>query len=311
MNMVRYYVKKSFNEELQQVEALPTEHAWIYGHEVSDIELQRIADEAQFDINILRDVRDVHELPRLEYSKGVTYVFMRIPRALKNGTTVSAPLLFAIKGTVLASFSSVKYFTPEDLAAKHAFSMRSTSSVFLQALMHIFSEYGHDIQNTTAYIYSAQQRLRKRAITNKDFVKFVTIESMLGEHHTNLAASKAVLDRLSENKHNTLTEKEIEFLEDIILYVNQLMVAVQSDTRTIESIRSTFSTMSDNALNQRMKTLTLLTLFLTVPNVVYGMFGMNVHLPVDTENPWVFGAITLGSLGLIILGYFMVRKYKF
>lgn len=311
MNMVRYFTKKSFNEDLQEVDSLPDGHAWIYGSEVTSIDLQRIADEASLDANILRDVRDVNELPRVEYGKEATYVFVRIPRTVKNGPAVSVPLLFVIRGDLLATLSTIKYFTPMELAQKYRFSMRSSTSVFLQVLSHIFSQYGHEIQKASAYIHRAEHRLQTRNITNKDFIKFVTLESSLSEYHTNLAASKVLIDRLMENKHNLLTEKEREFLDDIILYVDQLSVAVQSGSRTIASIRNTFSTMSDNALNQRMKTLTLLTMFLTVPNVIFGMFGMNVLLPIDTKDPWVFLAILFGSVILILIGYLMVRKYKF
>ncbi|UTX50998.1 magnesium transporter CorA family protein [Candidatus Saccharibacteria bacterium TM7i] len=309
--MVRYFVKKSFNEELQEVKTFPDGHAWLYGSEVTEAKLAQVAEETNLDLNILRDVRDVHELPRVEYSKGATYVFVRIPRALKNGPGLAVPLLFVIRGDLLVTLSTAKYFTPDELALKYRFSMRSTTSVFLQVLSHIFSQYGHDIQKTTGYIHSVQQRLLTRAISNKDFIKFVGIENTLTEYHTNLEASKVLLDRLAENKHDLLTEKEQEFLDDIILYVQQLTVAVRNDSRTIESIRNTFSTVSNNSLNQRMKTLTLITLFLTVPNMVFGMFGMNVLLPVDTHSPWVFGAIIVGSITFIVLAYLMVRRYKF
>lgn len=311
MTMVRYFVKKSFNEELQEVKLLPVERGWVYGSEVTEAELQRLADEIGLDYNILRDVRDAHELPRVEYSKGVTYVFVRIPRPVRNGSAVSAPLLFVLKGSMLVTLSGIKYFTPDELAQQYRFSMRSSTSVFLQVLSHIFAQYGHEIQKATSYIYTAQQRLQKRNITNKDLVKFVSIETSLAEYRTSLSASRSLLERLMDNKHKLLTEKEQEFLDDIILYVDQMVVGASTGSQTIVSIRNTFSTMSDNALNQRMKTLTLLTVFLTVPNVIFGMFGMNVLLPVDTKDPWTFLVITIGSCALIMLAYFMVRKYKF
>lgn len=309
--MVRYFVKKSFNEDLQEVTYFPEGHAWVYGTEVSDQDLQRVAEETGLDANVLRDVRDLHELPRVEYSKGATYVFLRIPRSIRGGAmSISVPLLFVVRSDILVTLSTAKYITPEELSAEQRFSMRSSSGVFLQLMSQIFTQYGREIQKYSNLIYSVQQRLQKRSITNKDFVKFVTIERALAEFYTNLVASKAALDRLSDNKHGLLTEKEIEYLDDILLYVNQLTVAVQSGSQSITSIRDTFSTMSDNALNQRMKTLTLLTMFLTVPNVIFGMFGMNVLLPVDPRDPWVFLGIGLASVIVILLAYLAVRKYK-
>ncbi len=311
MNMVRYFVKKSFNEEIQEVPHLQDGHTWVYGSEVSEADLAKVAEECSLDLNILRDVRDVHELPRIEYSKGASYIFLRIPRAIKSGGFRFAPLLFVVRGDLLVTLSGVKYFTPSELAELYRFSMRSSSSVFLQALSHIFSLYGREIQQISNKIRATQQRLQTRSINNKDLMKFVSLEGSLVEYQTNLLASRTLFERILENKHDMLTEKECEFLDDILLYVNQLSVAVKDGSQTLTSIRSTFSTMSDNALNQRMKTLTLLTMFLTVPNVVFGMFGMNVLLPVDTRDPWSFAIIMGGSFVLILLAYLMVRKYKF
>ncbi len=309
--MVRYFVKKSFNEDLQEVAHFPDSHAWVYGSEVTEQDLRRVADETGLDANILRDVRDLHELPRVEYSKGATYVFVRIPRSLRGGAmNISVPLLFAVRSDILVTLSTAKYLTPEELSAEQRFSMRSSTGVFLQMMSQIFTQYGREIQKYSSLIYSVQQRLQRRNITNKDFVKFVTIERTLAEFYTNLVASKAALDRLRENRHGLLTEKEGEYLEDILLYVDQLTVAVQSGSQSITSIRDTFSTMSDNALNHRMKTLTLLTMFLTVPNVIFGMFGMNVLLPVDPRDPWVFTGIGVSSIIVILLAYLAVRKYK-
>lgn len=309
--MVRYFVKKSFNEDLQEMSHFPEGHAWVYGSEISEKDIQRVAEEAGLDANILRDVRDLHELPRVEYNRGATYVFVRIPRSIRgDAMSTSVPLLFVVRNDILVTLSTAKYLTPEELSKEHRFSMRSSTGVFLQLMSQIFTQYGREIQKYSSLIYSVQDRLQKRSITNKDFVKFVTIERTLAEFYTNLVASKAALDRLSDNKHGLLTDKELEYLEDILLYVNQLTVAVQSGSQSITSIRDSFSAMSDNALNQRMKTLTLLTMFLTVPNIIFGMFGMNVLLPVDPSNPWVFLGIGLGSIIVILLAYLAVRKYK-
>ena len=311
MTMVRYFVKKSFNEDIQEVKTLPSGHAWIYGSEISDTDLHTIAQESGLDGNILRDVRDPYELPRVEYNKGATYVFVRIPRPLKGGPADSVPLLFVIRDNLFATLSMARYATPEELAQQYRFSMRSSTSVFLQVLSHVFTQYGKEIQKITGYLQKAEQRLHTREINAKDLIKFVSVETSLSEHRTNLAASKAVLSRIEENKHGLLTAKEEEFLADIELYIEQLLVAVESNASTLVSIRSTFSTISDNALNRRMKTLTVLTMFLTIPNIIFGMFGMNVKLPVNPNEVWVFAGIVAGSGVLVMLAYWMIRKYKF
>ena len=68
--MLRYYVKKSYNEEPQEVKTPSAEHVWVYGSEVTADELTYLADEYHIDNGVLRDVLDKHELPRVEYTAG-------------------------------------------------------------------------------------------------------------------------------------------------------------------------------------------------------------------------------------------------
>src|SRR5690606_32842658 len=147
-------------------------------------------------------------------------------------------------------------------------------------------------------------------VDNRDFVHFVTVESDLGEYSTSLSAVLVVLERLYENKHETFTDKDCELIKDVILFINQLIVAVTSHGRTVSSIRNAYTTISNNLLNQRMKTLTLLTVLITLPNVFYGMYGMNVALPFADE-PWAYGAITGFTILLVAIGYAIVRRKKF
>jgi magnesium transporter len=85
---------------------------------------------------------------------------------------------------------------------------------------------------------------------------------------------------------------------------------VESHFHAINSIRNAYTTISNNTLNQRMKTLTLLTLLVALPNVFYGMFGMNVDLPFAQE-PWAYAAITSFTVILVALAFIVVRRMRF
>ncbi len=50
-----------------------------------------------------------------------------------------------------------------------------------------------------------------------------------------------------------------------------------------------------------MKTLTLLTVFLTLPTLVFSFFGMNVTLPIADQNPFSWMIILILALIFIAL----------
>lgn len=308
--MLQYYAKKSFNEDPQLIKDAPMDRAWVYGANVTDDELHRVAEQYSLDTGILRDVRDKNELPRAEYSQGNLYVFIRSPYQTSRGSTVTVPFLAILKGSLLITLSSKEYIKPAELFAATTVDMKSTKHVFLQLTGHVIGKYEHLIHATGRYIHSTSQRLRTHEVDNKDFINFVTVEHDLNEYHTNLTALQALLERLRENRHAIFGDKDCEFIEDMVLHVNQLLVANESHKNTIDSIRNAYTTISNNTLNQRMKKLTLLTLLIALPNVFFGMFGMNVLLPFS-DQPWAYAAITGFSIGLVVVVALFVRRIRF
>lgn len=308
--MLQYYAKKSFNEDPQLVKEPPIERAWIYGANVTDDELAKVAEHYQLDAGILRDVHDSNELPRIEYSQGAAYVFVRAPYKTTRGSIKTVPFLSVLKGTLLITLSSKEYVKPPELFEETKVDMKSTKHVFIQLVGHVVYLYQTYIHATGAYIRNTEQRLRTHEVDNKDFINFVTVEHDLNEYRTNLTALETLLKRLAENKHDLFGDKDCELIEDTALQINQLLVATDSHLSTVNSIRNAYTTISNNTLNQRMKKLTLLTLLVAMPNVFFGMYGMNVTLPY-AEQPWAYAAVTGFSLAVVIIVAVIVRKTRF
>ena len=308
--MLQFYAKKSFNEDPQLVHEPPMDRGWVYGTAVTDDELARVAELYQLDAGVLKDVHDKNELPRAEYSQGHLYVFLRSPHKGSHGNVATTPFLAVLKGTVLVTLAMKDYVRPSELFEVTAVDMRSTKHVFLQLTNYVIGQYEGYIHSTGAYIRNTAQRLRTHEVDNKDFINFVTVEHDINEYHTNLTALEALLTRLHENRHDIFVDKDCEFIEDMVLHVNQLLAATTSHRNTIDSIRNAYTTISNNTLNQRMKKLTLLTLLVALPNVFFGMFGMNVPLPFSNQ-PWMYSAITGASIGIVIIIALFMRKIRF
>lgn len=308
--MLQYYAKKSFNEEPQLVKEVPADRAWVYGANVEQKDITQVCEEFNLDPGVLKDVRDKNELPRAEYSQGVLYVFIRAPHQTSRGNIVTTPFLAVLKGSFLITLSSKEYVRPTELFAETKIDMKSTKHVFLQLTSYVINQYEGFIHGTGAYIQNTEHRLGTHEVDNKDFINFVSVEHDLNEYHTNLTALQALLGRLRENKHDIFGDKDCEFIEDMTLHINQLLVATDSHKNTINSIRNAYTTISNNILNQRMKKLTLLTLLVALPNVFFGMFGMNVMLPFSQE-PWAYAAITGFSIVLVLVVAWFVRRIRF
>ena len=74
---VEYYERRSSGERLEQLNC-PRDGAWVHIHG-AQLQAREIADQFLLDANIVRDVADARELPRIEFSNGAEYVFVRLP----------------------------------------------------------------------------------------------------------------------------------------------------------------------------------------------------------------------------------------
>jgi magnesium transporter len=303
--MLRYFVRRSRSEEFQKVAVAPRDNVWIHGDVVHDDDLRFLADHYEMNFNILHDVLDLHELPRVEVkSDDELYVFVRTVQRGKHGKIITTPVLLAVKGTVFANVSTAATAS-HDLATPTVLSHAvDAHNLLLGTFAAVVSEYEELMQRTARYVHDTGQRLRTHEVTNDDFIRFVTVEDNLNEYKMNLAAMLVVAERLREalgGNGNT------EAIEDILLYIRQLLVAIDSYNQSIVSIRNAYSTVANNVLNQRMKTLTVLTVLIALPNVVYGMYGMNVTLPFQ-DQPWVYAVIVTFSATIIFLVFAIGRR---
>lgn len=304
--MLKYYVKRSEGEEGFLHVATPprTGRIWVRGELVTSEEIRLLARHYDMNANILRDVLDKNELPRVEVRGDALYVFVRHVSRGKHGKVSTAPVLLATKNDLFMNLTSSDESTYNHESSGVEMVLQDSVSLLLRTFAAIVSQYEDLMQHTAKSIHDTSHRLRTHEVTNDDFIRFATVEDNLNEYKMNLGGMLVVGERLKETFS---TNGNAEAVEDICLYIRQLLVAIDSYDQSITSIRNAYGTIANNVLNQRMKTLTVLTLLVALPNVFYGMYGMNISLPF-AEEPWAYMAILVFTFVVVILVFVIARK---
>lgn len=309
--MLAYYTKRSPGEEFERIRApLNETSVWIDGAQVSDSEIDSLIRDYSLNANIVYDVRDRNELPRVEYSGDAAYVFLRLPRISKTGHISTLPLLCVLREKQFLTMSIGDTVAPESVAVSTLpVTTDQTESLLLGVGAAVVAAFEDMISHTSRSITDTANRLKSHDITNRDFIHFVTVEANLNHCKMNLDSMLAMTRRLRENKHESLSTESLEAIDDISLHVQQLLVSIESHLKSVESIKSAYSTIANNTLNKRMKTLTVFTVLITLPNVFYGMYGMNIALPFSNE-PWAYPAIVGFTVVLILTVFTVARRLK-
>ena len=302
---IEYFEKRSKLENLEKVNHKNSNWLHIQG---GNLRVQEIADQYALDANIVRDISDIRELSRAEFSDGIEYIFIRLPIGSVDAAR-TAPLLIILSESQIITINVYADFRPEAVD-KFLTSTTDRASAVVPAIIATgLVEYEQKLREIIDKIAVARKRLSRYEVENSDFVEFVAIEDSLNEYRSSLDGVASVVTQLQDNNRKLFKPQEIEQFIDISLHIRQLLVAIDSSNQTINSIQNAYSTIANNVLNQRMKLLTIITIMLAIPNVFYGMYGMNLALPFQHE-PWAYAGIVGLTVLLILIVYTLAKRFR-
>lgn len=309
--MVGYYVKRSQAEEFQRLQSPISTGMWVDAPETSLAHLQQLINTFNLEASIVRDVTDKQELSRVEFAGKDAYVFIRLPMLHSSGKVVTHPMLCVVHDGNFFTISTNSTVSPTEVAAHTRLTTsKQSTNLLLGVVSSAIGQYEEALKHTERSIDDTGSRLKSREITNQDFIHFVVVEDNLTTCRMNLSGVLATLQRLKETTRTSLTHEHLEMLDDISLQVQQLLVAVESYRGRVESIRNAYGTVANNTLNQRMKTLTVFTVLIALPNLFYGMYGMNVTGLPFHDKPWGYLFVLALSASITFLLYLFAKLLK-
>jgi magnesium transporter len=283
---------------------------WVYAEAPTETEIQELVKKFNLEQGHLEDALDVDEMPRLEREGEQSYIFVRFAYKNEEEELVTAPLLFIFGNDILITVSQVRMPSLDVfIKSKIDFATTQRAKLVLQILQQVGEHYDTFISNTSKQIKLIRSRLRGHEITNQDFIDFVMIEDELNEFLSSLMPTNATLRRLLLGRYMPLFDEDQDIVEDLLLNNEQSIEACNSNLKSIDNIREAYSSISSHNLNYTMKVLTIVTVAITLPNVIFGMYGMNVDLPMQ-HSPWAFMFIASFTLALVIFMLIFAKHKK-
>ncbi len=284
--------------------------ACVYVENPSADEIAQLTQRFELDEGHIEDALDEDELPRLEREGDQVYFFLRFAYRKTNGEVDTAPMLIVFGGeyTIIICRYHVTALDPF-LKERIEFATTQRAKFVLQLLVVMSDQYDAYINQTSKQIKGVRSRLRGRGITNTELVNFVNIEDELNEFLSALQPMNATLRRMLAGKHLPLHEDDQDIVEDLLLSNDQSIEGSKSNLRSISNIREAYSAISANNLNRTIQLLTVATVALQIPNVVFALFGTNVPIPFADSRTGFWLVLCIGLLPILGLLYF-ARKRK-
>jgi len=307
--MLKYYYRSIRSDKLEEREKFQ-KGVWVHAENPSKDEIATLINTHGLDEGLVKDALDEDEMPRLERDGDLVYIYVRAAIALPEGAFDTLPLLivYGPESIVTITLKKLPHFAPF-FGGKYEFATTQRTRLMLQILHQIAEQYDKYITVTSKQIKSIRNRLRGHEIRNKDFVDFVTIEDEINEFLAALLPAAATLRRLKLGRSIELHEDDRDVIEDLELSITQSVETCRSNTKSIINIRQAYSSISSNNLNRSIKILTIATVMISLPNIFFSMYGMNISLPF-AHVEWAFFGLIGVVAGVLLLAYVLLKRKR-
>ncbi|HAR3002169.1 TPA: magnesium transporter CorA family protein [Staphylococcus aureus] len=295
----------------------PLDHtaSWINVVEPDREEIENLMEQYNIPEDFIRDPLDSEESSRIEYDEDTGYSLIIIDLPIVNSTNrsvlsfVTIPLGIIIGNGIIVTVCDAENEFLEN-SPKRDINLKFHSRFALEILTTIADHYNRNLRLLNKSRIRIEKEL-KNNITNKQLFKLMEVEKSLVYFLAALKGNDTIIKKLFRLPAIKRFEEDEELLEDLIIENNQAIETTELHQRILESITTSYASLLSNDMNTIMKTLTLFTVLLTLPTLVFSFFGMNVPLPIDDHSyiSWII-VVGISLILVVIVSIFLWRKQK-
>lgn len=282
-------VYKHIEEELVSdlTVADATKGSWVnlVNPDPDEISLINILTEIPTDV--LKTALDMEERSHVEIEDNYVFVVINIPVLRGTDSYDTVPLgIFLTPDffiTVCLEETEVLYPFINNVVSTF-YTYKKTRFLFqiLYRTATLFLRYLQQINRRTDDI---EVQLR-HSTKNKDFFQLLELQKSMTYFSSALRTNGTVMDRLLRLRgHQSMRhllkmyEEDEDLLEDVIIENKQAIEMVEMYTNILMNMMNAFTSVISNNLNAVMKLLAALTIILSVPTIIFSLWGTNVELP--------------------------------
>lgn len=264
--------------------------------------------------DFLRNSLDLDERSRIEIEDGNILIITNLPIMTEDGCFDTLPLGIIYTPTSIITVCSKDNNILSSFREKtsYSFDTRNKTEFMLKILftsVKVYLKYLDMINRTTDQIENELQK----ATNNKALFQLMEIQKTLVYFSTALKDNDIVLQKImkmtksSTINHLKTTEEDIDLLEDVIIDTKQAIEMVDMHRMILEAMMEGFASIINNNLNQVMKFLAAITIIMSIPTMIGGLWGMNVPVPYAND-PFGFWIVVIIAIAISVIVVFHFRR---
>lgn len=258
-------------------------NSWIHLTNPSDNEIEYVSEKTGIDESLLKTALDEEETAQLEREDGNTMLVIDIPYIEEDGewytyNTIPFGIIYNEDYFVTVCLQETAIITDFQMERIKNFRTNAKTKLLLQLLNSTASKYLHHLRQIDRTSLRIQAKLHK-SMKNKELLQLLDLEKSLVYFSTSLRANDNTLAKINRFTEVKNIEENQDYLEDVILEYKQAIEMCNIHRDILAGTMDAFASIISNNINVVMKVLTIITIALTIPTLISGLWGMNVPVP--------------------------------
>ncbi len=304
--MLEYY--KSEGGHIINLEA-PEPGCWINMVNPTRAEVDAVIVSQKVDRDFLRAALDPEESSRVEMEDDQVLLIVDIPVVEHSDSSLrdvqmyaSLPMGILVTPDVLITVCLNDTLITRDIAdgkVRGIHTAMRTRFVF-QILLRVAGRFLNYLRRIERSFTQIERRLYNSQ-KNEDLMQLLGLSKSLVYFSASLKGNEVTMEKVLRGRILKLYEDDRDLLEDSLIEIRQAIEMASIYSSILSGTMETYSSIVSNNMNDIMKALTVITLILTIPNMIFGFYGMNVA--------WLPGAVFWIPIVIAIVVCFVAWKY--
>ena len=262
---------------------------WIHMTNPVDNEVELVSRETGIPETMLKTALDEEESAHTDFEDGNTMIVVDIPFIDEEQdqyvySTVPFGIVYNKKYfvTVCLKDTSLVYdFFNERVKNVDT---RAHEMLMLQLLYRNATKFLQHLKQIDKTSHRVQAELHK-SMKNKELILLLELEKSLVYFSTSLRANEVVIEKVMRFDGVRGKEDLVNYAEDLVVENKQANEMCNIYRDILSGTMDAFASIISNNVNIVMKLLTIITIVLSVPTLVFSLWGMNVKLPFGEGAP--------------------------
>ena len=283
--MLEFY--KTIDNVTKRLDA-PEHGCWISAVAPTDEEISYLIDDIGVLPEFVKSSLDEEESSHIDYDddENQTLVIVDYPSAEDSDDAydgrvlqyTTLPLGVVIMKGYIITISLYENLNIEDMAHGVVRGVRTDMKTrFLLLLMLRISQrfliYLRQIDRLSS---KTEQKLHQ-SMKNEELIQMLGLEKSLVYFSTSLKTDEITLNKIMRGKLIKLYEEDQDLLEDVLIEIHQAIEMCNIYSNILSGTMDAFASVISNNLNIVMKVLSVITIVMAIPNIIFGFYGMNVN----------------------------------